>query len=139
FLRDGGMSVIMTDMKTKRVSKRSARSRTSKAKAGVAKPKSSAHKKSVAAKPADTFTVRDLNRRPQDVLAAVDTFGSAHVQARSGRRYVIQSEPSLEARADSREAFLNRLDDLHARMREQGSTGFTAEGWETFSKVIAGK
>lgn len=138
----------MSDMRSKRVSKRSAAPGRSKSKAGVAMPKSSAQRRQTAraagpeartAKGPDTFTVRDLNRRPQDVLAAVDAFGSAHVQARSGRRYLIQSEPSAADMAASRATLHQRLDALHAKMREQGSTGFTAEGWETFSKVIAGE
>lgn len=134
---------MMSDMKNRGVSKRSAAPSRAKAKAGVAMPKPAARRRKRAkpaeAKAADTFTVRDLNRRPQDVLAAVDAFGSAHVQARSGRRYLIQSEPSAADVAASRAALHQRLDTLHAKMREQGSTGFTAEGWETFSKVIAGE
>lgn len=133
------MSVIMSDMKNKRVSKRSVQPRASKAKAGVAKPRASGRAgKGATTKPTEAFTVRDLNRRPQDVLAAVDAFGSAHVQARSGKRYVIQVDTSVETRAAARDAFRNRLDDLHAKMREAGE-GFTSEGWETFSKVIAGE
>lgn len=128
----------MSDMKSKGVSKRSARPSTSKAKAGVAKPKSSASRKPVASKPADTFTVRDLNRRPQDVLAAVDDLGSARVQSRSGKKYVIRPEmPGADVGA-SRAMFRERLFTLRAQMREAGE-GFTAEGWETLSKAIAGE
>ena len=44
------------------------------------------------------------------------------------------NKPDLSDRDD----FLERLNSLHADMRAKG-LGFTTEGWETFSKVIAGE
>ena len=44
------------------------------------------------------------------------------------------SKPTLGDKDD----FLERLSVLHADMRAKG-LGFTAEGWESFSKVIAGE
>lgn len=115
------MSDIMTDMKTKTA------------------PKKKSVKRRAAPVVRDTFTVRDLNRQPQVVLTAARKLGRVHVQGRSGERFLIQPEPEEKAESSSREDFRVRLKMLHSQMRASGSSGFTAQGWETFSKVIAGE
>jgi len=120
------MSVIMSDMKTKAAAK-----------------KKSVHRR------ADTpltksrgFTVRDLNRQPQAVLNAARKTGGVHVHSRSGERFLVQSDPEAKpaiSDVEYRRAFHERLKELHAQMREAGSLGITAEGWDTFSKMISGE
>ena len=87
----------------------------------------------------DTFTVRDMNRQPKVLLAAARKLGRVHVQSRSGERFVIQATTAGNVEASSREDFRARLKHLHVQMRASGSAGFTAEGWKTFSKAIAGE
>lgn len=43
-----------------------------------------------------TFTVRDLDRRPGEVLAACDAYGEARVRRRDGRSYILKPENPLE-------------------------------------------
>ena len=87
----------------------------------------------------NTFTVRDMNRKPQVVLRAARMLGRVHIQARSGERFVIQPASEENVEPSTREDFLERLRSLHQQMRDLGSTGFTPAGWERFSKVIAGE
>jgi hypothetical protein len=39
-----------------------------------------------------TFTVRDLDRKPCDVLAACDSEGEARIRRRDGRTYLVRPE-----------------------------------------------
>lgn len=119
------MSAIMSDMKTKAAAKKSVRRR-------AAAPKAKRR----------VFTVRDLNRQPQAVLNAARKTGGVHVQSRSGERFLVKPDPEATpaiSDAEHRRAFHERLRELHARMRKEGSQGITAEGWDTFSKMIAGE
>jgi len=111
----------MTDMKTKPA------------------PKKKSVKRRAAPVVRDTFTVRDLNRQPQVVLTAARKLGEVVVRSRSGEQFSVQLLSAPKLRAATRGDFVERLKQLHASMRAKGSTGFTAEGWETFSKTIAGE
>ena len=115
------MSDIMTDMKTKTA------------------PKKKSVKRRAAPVVRDTFTVRDLNRQPQVVLTAARKLGRVVVCSRSGEQFTVQPRPVPRADSATRADFLDRVKQLHASMRAKGYTGFTAEGWETFSKTIAGE
>ncbi len=119
------MSVMVSDMKTKAPAKKVARRPAKKA-----------------AAPGRVFTVRDLNRQPQAVLNAARKAGGVHVHSRSGERFLVKPDPEAKSAISDieyRRAFHERLKHLHARMREAGSQGITAEGWDTFSKMIAGE
>ena len=110
---------MMSDMKAKTVSKKS--------------------NKRTPASSRRTFTVRDLNRQPQTVLNAARKFGKVHVQSRTGDRFELKPEPANTTSHESAvRDHLDRLRALHERMRAEGQ-GFTAEGWETFSKMLAGE
>ncbi len=114
------MSVIMADVKPKTAAKKSA--------------------KRPAAEPVrDTFTVRDMNRQPQVVLTAARTLGRVHIQSRTGERYSLEPEAVATIEPEVGEDFLTRLQRFHDEMNAAGSTGFTQEGWDAFSKVIAGE
>ena len=113
---------MMSDMKTKTATKKTARRPAAKA-----------------AAPRRVFTVRDLNRQPQAVLNAARKAGGVHVQSRSGERFLVKPDPVPgSSQADSREEFHRDLMKLHEQMRADGM-GFTVEGWETFSKILAGE
>lgn len=116
------MSVIMSDMKAKRIAKKAPARRVKKT--DVVE---------------DTFTVRELGRHTQMVLKAAKKLGSVVVSSRSGEEFTLQPRQVGGARAASRGDLLDRLSELHARMSAEGYTGFTKEGWETFSRTIAGE
>lgn len=115
---------MMSDMKTKTISKKPTSKR--------AKPASAANRRS--------FTVRELNRQPQAVLNAARRNGGVHVQSRTGERFLLKPDPVPVAlpQVDARADFHQQLKELHERMRADGM-GFTAEGWEFFSKMLAGE
>lgn len=116
---------MMSDMKTKTVAKKTARRPAAKV-----------------AAPRRVFTVRDLNRQPQAVLNAAREAGGVHVQSRSGERFLMKLDPAAKSAVsdvEHRRAFHERLKYLHARMSKAGSSGITEEGWDTFSKMIAGE
>lgn len=116
---------MMSDMKTKTATKKNARRPAAKA-AALRR----------------VFTVRDLNRQPQAVLNAARKAGGVHVQSRSGERFLVTPDPEVKSAisdVEYRRAFHARLKKLHARMREAGSSGITEDGWDTFSKMIAGE
>lgn len=122
-LLNRAMSVMMSDMKTKTVSKKPTSKR--------AKPTSAANRRS--------FTVRELNRQPQAVLNAARRNGGVHVQSRTGERFLLKPDPAASPPAESAvQEHLKQIRDLHARMKADGM-GFTAEGWEVFSKMLAGE
>ena len=118
---------MMSDMKTKPVAKsakKTASSRAAKTAAGSQRD----------------FTVRDLNRQPQVVLNAARASGGVHVRSRTGERFLVKPDPKPVETSDEeyRDSFTKRIEALHEQMRKTGQ-GFTAEGWETFSKMIAGE
>lgn len=47
-----------------------------------------------------TFSVRDLDRHPAQVLAAADRDGVARVRSRTGRSYAVRPEPPPTTTAD---------------------------------------
>jgi hypothetical protein len=119
------MSVIMSDMKTK--------------------PTKQAPKTADPQTPPDStirreFTVRDMNRQPQALLAAARKVGSVHVRSRTGERFLLKLDPitTPNQNADHRRLFRERIEALHEKMRQTGQ-GFTEKGWETVSKQIAGE
>jgi hypothetical protein len=119
------MSVMVSDMKTKTTTKKASRRPAAKV-----------------AAPRRVFTVRDLNRQPQAVLNAARKAGGVHVHSRSGERFLMKLDPAAKSAVsdvEHRRAFHERLKLLHAQMREAGSSGITEEGWDTFSKMIAGE
>jgi hypothetical protein len=58
-----------------------------------------------------TFTVRDLDRRPNQVLEACDSYGEARIRCRDGRTYVIKTEETAASP-------MLALPDFAARRRE---------------------
>lgn len=115
---------MVSDMKSKTTAKKASRRPATKV-----------------AAPRRVFTVRDLNRQPQAVLNEARKKGGVHVHSRTGERFLMTSDPEVKSATSDveyRRLFHKRLKELHARMRADGQ-GFTAEGWEHISKVIAGE
>jgi hypothetical protein len=83
------------------------------------------------------FTLRDLNRRPGQVLAEVRKFGSAEIRTRSGEVFTMAvkaSEPTKQAGTG--------LPDFEAhwrRLRELGLVPPPAAENERINRIIAGE
>ncbi len=86
---------------------------------------------STAATTAD-FTVRDLNRRPAEVLAACDRLPVVVIRSRKGDTYELR-------RAAPKEQKKPAYPDFAARKKAAGIPMMTREQSEAFSKLIAGE
>jgi hypothetical protein len=62
-----------------------------------------------------SFTVRDLDRRPGDVLEACDTHGEARIRRRDGRTYVLKTEAPGGGKMNALPDFSARRQKLFAR------------------------
>lgn len=62
-----------------------------------------------------TYTVRDLDRRPGEVLDACDVHGQARIRRRDGRSYVLTSERAGRARIGELPDFASRRKKLLPR------------------------
>jgi antitoxin (DNA-binding transcriptional repressor) of toxin-antitoxin stability system len=82
----------------------------------------------------NSYTVRDLNRQPAKILAAVRKFGSVEVRTRSGEVFTIA--PKAERRKKS---FSKGFQDLWARQRELGLVPPAEEENERINRIIAGE
>lgn len=83
-----------------------------------------------------SYTVRDLNRRTAEVLAAAAKFGSVTIRARSGARFLLKAEGD----ASSGVARLSeRLDRQRRLLRELGHQPPSAAGWEELDQIVAGE
>ncbi|MEK0449432.1 MAG: hypothetical protein RL088_1700 [Verrucomicrobiota bacterium] len=81
-----------------------------------------------------TFTVRDLNRQPAKILAAVRKFGCAEVRTRNGEVFTI--EPKIERK---KKKFDKGFKALWARQRELGLVPPSEEENERINRIIAGE
>lgn len=86
-----------------------------------------------------TFTLRDLNRQPAKVFAAVRKFGMAEVRTRSGEVFTVA--PKAEDVGAHRK---KALPDFKARWKRMQALGhstenISAEENERINRVIAGE
>ena len=89
------------------------------------------------APPTTVFTLRDLNRQPGKVLAAVRKFGKAEIRTRSGEIFTVAVKPE-EPTARSGTG----LPDFEAhwkRLRELGLVPPPASENERINRIIAGE
>jgi hypothetical protein len=84
------------------------------------------------------FTVRDLNRQPAKVLAAVRKFGSAEVRTRGGEAFTVSPKPQREKRAAAAD-IQTRFSALWKRQRELGLVPPPASENERINRIIAGE
>jgi hypothetical protein len=66
-----------------------------------------------------TFTVRDLDRRPNQVLEACDSYGEARIRCRDGRTYLIKTEEKAVSSISALPDFATRRHELFGRSASQ--------------------
>lgn len=94
-----------------------------------------------------TFTLRDLNRQPAKVLAAVRKFGSAEVRTRAGEVFTVAAkkpEPVGKGRKrkeDIGKEFEQLMNQRRDRMRARGCLPPSPGEFdnERFNQIIAGE
>lgn len=115
------MSAIMSDMSTKTAAKKSA-------------------KRPVKAPVRDTFTVREMNRRPQAVLTAARLLGSVTIRSRDGGDFVMApKEATPNKRVQEAEAFMERQRAFREKLRSMGFVPFSKDDSEKIARMIAGE
>lgn len=78
-----------------------------------------------------TFTVRELDRSPSDVLDAADRDGTVHIKRRDGRVYALQPVSSAKK--------ITALPDFAARRRAIFPKPIPAAQARLLDKLIAGE
>ena len=81
------------------------------------------------------FTLRDLNRKPAEVLKACDLYGHVKIRTRAGKSYRIQAEQ--RPRKKSRSKFDIR--PHWKRLRELGCIPPGPEDMDRINRIIAGE
>lgn len=115
------MSAIMSDMKAKAAVKKSAR-------------------RPVKAPVRDTFTVREMNRRPQAVLTAARLLGSVTIRSRDGGDFVVSPKDTTpNKRVQEAEAFVERQRAFREKLRAMGFVPPSKEDSERIARMIAGE
>ncbi len=89
---------------------------------------------------AATFTLRDLNRRPAQVLEAVRKFGSAEIRTRAGEVFTVASKSTPKRRGKA----LDVRAHFEAIWEKQRATGYVPVRGEDFdeehfNRIIAGE
>ena len=79
-----------------------------------------------------TFTVRDLDRRPGEILQACDSCGVVRVQTRGGKRYLIK--PEVEAKPS-----MTQLPDFAARRARLFAEPLTKGFARRLDQALAGE
>ncbi len=79
-----------------------------------------------------SFTVRDLDRRPGDVLDACDAGGEAHIRRRDGRTYVLKAETPAGAK-------MNELPDFAARRKKLFARPLSRTFAQKLDRAVAGE
>jgi hypothetical protein len=78
------------------------------------------------------FTLRDLNRRPAEVIAACDRLGAVKIRSRKGRTYELRAEPL--AAADS----AGEYPDFKLRRKQLGMPVIDGPQGALLDRLIAG-
>lgn len=115
------MSVIMSDMKTA-IHSRLPQTKNEKQSTGLS----------------GIFTVRDLNRSTQAVLAACKHHGQVTIRSRGGESFIITPTPAKNPRVKAAESFAARQTEFRARLRVLGFIPPSAADAAALTKLIAG-
>jgi hypothetical protein len=83
------------------------------------------------------FTLRDLNRQPAKVLAAVRKYGSVEIRTRKGEVFTVSREAPKPKR--SAEEYITRFDELWKKQRELGLIRPPATEDDRINRIIAGE
>ena len=88
-----------------------------------------------------TFTLRDLNRQPARVLAAVRKFGSVEVCARSGEVFTLAPKVKPRNTAGKANDLKSHFESLWQRQRDLGYVPQNSADFdeERFNRIIAGE
>lgn len=78
-----------------------------------------------------TFTVRELDRRPSEVLDMADREGKVRIKRRDGRVYTLSPE-SIGKKITS-------LPDFHTRIKQLFPKPISKSQAEIFDKLLAGE
>ena len=84
-----------------------------------------------------TFTVRDLNRQPAKILAAVRKFGRVEVRTRSGEIFTIA--PKVERKPTRKAKGFPDFSARWQRMSELGNVPPSKSENERIDRIIAGE
>jgi hypothetical protein len=87
-----------------------------------------------------SFTLRDLNRQPAKVLAAVRKYGSAEVRTRSGEIFTVA--PKLAGTPDRRQTskgITEHFQNLWSKQRAMGLIPPPDSENERINRIIAGE
>lgn len=91
---------------------------------------------------AATFTLRDLNRQPAKILAAVRKYGSAELRTRTGETFTIAPTKTKKKALTQKqigEEFFRRSEERARRFREMGYVPPPASEMERINRIIAGE
>lgn len=117
---------MMSDMKTKPAVKKPA-------------PRRAAKKAPAAALRRD-FTVRDMNRQPQSLLAAAQKLGRVVIRSRSAGNFILTPEvPATNTRIEEAEAFMQRQRAFREKLSRMGFVPPSKEDSEKIARMIAGE
>ena len=82
-----------------------------------------------------TFTVRDLDRKPGEVLDACDREGTVRIQRRDGRRYTVRPDGGASQKVPWRSWYAEHA----ARMKRIFPKPIPQEQVEAVDKMIRGE
>jgi len=87
-----------------------------------------------------SFTLRDLNRQPAKILAAVRKFGSAEIRTRAGEVFTMASKSTRNRRA-KRFDLRGHFEAIWEKQRAAGYVPPRREEFdeERFNRIIAGE
>ncbi len=86
-----------------------------------------------------TFTVRDLNRRPAQVLKACEAAGSVRIRTRDGRSFSLKPDPLPVPRNAKLTNLVERRRQLRERLRAAGYVPPSDADMELINRIIAGE
>ena len=91
--------------------------------------------------PPTTFTVRDLNRQPAQILRACDERGSVRIRTRDGRTYDLRAESAPETTTPSagRQAAFDRYLQHRRMLKSLGAVSPGPEAANLIHRIIAGE
>ncbi len=88
-----------------------------------------------------SFTVRDLNRQPAQILRACDERGSVRIRTRDGRTYDLRAESAPETTTPSagRQAAFDRYLQHRRMLKSLGAVSPGPEAADLIHRIIAGE
>lgn len=111
-----------------------------KAKPAVKKPAPRRAAKKSPASSRSAFTVRDMNRQPQSLLAAAQKLGRVVIRSRSAGNFILTPEvPAPNKRVEEAEAFMKRQRAFREKLCRMGFVPPSKEDSEKIARMIAGE